>query len=147
LGKTELEYAHITQDITLNLAQKLSEENPEMMFCYVSGQGTDINSKLMWARVKGRTEQVLTQLSFRKVVLFRPGYIQPLRGITSATVWYNLIYKVTAPFYPALKNLFSNAITNTTNVGLAMINCLLVDDHPNIMSNKDINKLAISEAK
>lgn len=147
LGKTKKEYTSITRDITLKLAKKLSSENPGMIFCYVSGQGTDINSKLMWARVKGLTEQQLTGFPFRKVVLFRPGYIQPLRNIRSSTKWANLFYKAASPFYPLLKTAFASSVTNTTNVGLAMINCLLVDDHPKIMGNPDINKLATQEIK
>ncbi|GJM28495.1 MAG: epimerase [Cyclobacteriaceae bacterium] len=144
LGKSEQEYTRITHDITLNLARKLSGENPEMLFCYVSGQGTNANSKTMWARVKGVTEQELQQLPFKKVVLFRPGFIQPRRGIRSATGWYNLIYKISTPFYPLLKRLSGNAITNTTNVGLAMINCLLVENHPMLLDNREINRLANS---
>jgi uncharacterized protein YbjT (DUF2867 family) len=145
LGKTEEDYTRVTHDITIDLAARLSRQNPDMVFCYVSGQGTNINGKAMWARVKGRTEKELTQLPFKKVVLFRPGYIQPLRGIRSSTGWYDTIYKVTGPLYPVLKKWFPNTVTNTTSVGKAMINCLRTDSHPQILTNADINKLA--EAK
>jgi len=143
LGKTEKEYTGVTYGITMDLAGRLSRQNPDMVFCYVSGQGTDINGRAMWARVKGRTEKELTELPFKKVVLFRPGYIQPLRGIKSATGWYNAIYKISVPFYPILKRLFPNAITNTSSVGIAMINCLLTDAHPQVLTNADINKLTM----
>jgi uncharacterized protein YbjT (DUF2867 family) len=142
LGKTEEDYTRVTHDITIDLATRLSRQNPDMVFCYVSGQGTNINGKAMWARVKGRTEKELTQLPFKKVVLFRPGYIQPLRGIRSSTGWYDTIYKVTGPLYPVLKKWFPNTVTNTTSVGIAMINCLFTDTHPQILTNADINQLA-----
>jgi uncharacterized protein YbjT (DUF2867 family) len=142
LGKTEEEYTAVTYHVSMNLARMLLAKNSAMIFCYVSGQGTDIKGSMMWARVKGRTEKELTELPFKKVVLFRPGFIQPLRGIQSSTGWYNTIYKVTKPIYPALKNLFPNAITNTDAVGRAMINCLKTDAHPQILDNRDINKLA-----
>ena len=89
LGKNEEEYAAVTYHISMNLAHMLLAKNSAMIFCYVSGQGTDINGSMMWARVKGRTEKELTELPFKKVVLFRPGFIQPLRGIQSSTGWYN----------------------------------------------------------
>ena len=142
LGKSEQEYTKITYQVTMDLANMLLAKNPQMIFCYVSGQGTDIDGSMMWARVKGRTEKELTELSFKKVLLFRPGFIQPLRGIQSSTGWYNGMYKLTKPIYPALKYLFPNAITNTEAVGRAMINCLETDAHPQILENRDINKLA-----
>ena len=142
LGKSEAEYKAITYDITLDLGNRLLTQNPNMIFCYVSGQGTNADSKTMWSRVKGKTEQDLKALGFRKVVLFRPGFIQPLKGITSSTGWYDLIYKVVGPLYPITRRLFPNGMTNTTSLGIAMINCLLVDTHPQILENKEINELA-----
>lgn len=142
LGKSEQEYTRVTYDITLKLARLLSGINHEMVFCYVSGAGTNIESNSMWARVKGRTEQDLLKLPFKKVVLFRPGYIQPLRGIRSSTGWYNAVYRITSPIYPVIKSLFPNSVTNTSKIGLAMINCLTHDNHPQILDNQNINKLA-----
>ncbi len=142
VGKSEEQYTAITYQISMDLATMLLTENPYMILCYVSGQGTDKDGSMMWARVKGRTEQELSELSFKKVVLFRPGFIQPLRGIQSSTSWYNTIYKLTKPIYPTLRSLFPNAITNTEAVGKAMINCLKTDAHPQIMDNQHINKLA-----
>ena len=142
VGKSEEQYTRITHDITLNLARSLSEANPDSIFCYVSGAGTDINGRAMWARVKGRTERDLKNLPFKKVVWFRPGFIQPLRGIKSATGWYNAIYAVLRPITPLFKAISPSAITNTTQVGQAMIACLENNDHPEILENKDINVLA-----
>jgi uncharacterized protein YbjT (DUF2867 family) len=142
IGKTEEEYTKVTYDIPISLAKLLYPINPDMVFCYVSGAGTDPNGSSMWARVKGKTEKDLQELPFRKVVLFRPGFIQPLRGIKSATGWYNAIYTILSPFYGLIKTLGSNHITNTTNIGMAMNNCIRNDDHPNFLANKDINSLA-----
>ena len=142
IGKTEEEYTKVTYDIPISLAKLLLPINPDMVFCYVSGAGTDPNGNSMWARVKGKTEKDLQELPFRKVVLFRPGFIQPMRGIKSATGWYNAIYTILSPFYGLIKTLGSNHITNTTNIGMAMNNCIRNDDHPSFLANKDINSLA-----
>ena len=66
--------------------------SPGMTFVYVSGQGTDSTGKgrFMWARVKGETEKALLALPF-KAVMFRPGFIQPLHGITSRTGLYRAL--------------------------------------------------------
>ena len=96
LGKTEAEYSRITYDLTLNVAQQLVRANSAMTFIYVSGAGTDSSEKgrMMWARVKGRTENALLRAGFKAAYMFRPGLIIPLNGIRSATGWYNTAYAV-----------------------------------------------------
>ena len=61
VGKKEHEYRRITYDITIAAASVLAEGNPGMVFEYVSGSGTDSTERgrLMWARVKGATENAL----------------------------------------------------------------------------------------
>ncbi len=97
-GMSEERYRRVTYDLTLGVARILADRNPGSAFVYVSGQGTDSTEKgrAMWARVKGATENALLRLPLR-VYLFRPGYIQPLHGITSRTRWYRLMYVVTTP--------------------------------------------------
>jgi len=60
VGMKEEEYRHITYDTTLHFAKALNP-NPQMSFIYVSGGGTDTTEKgrMMWARVKGKTENDL----------------------------------------------------------------------------------------
>src|SRR5256885_7286145 len=92
-GTAEDRYRRVTYDLTVGVARILAERNPDSAFVYVSGQGTDSSEKgrSMWARVKGATENALLRLPLR-AYLFRPGYIQPLHGITSRTRWYRLMY-------------------------------------------------------
>src|SRR5215216_5283317 len=58
VGMEEADYHHITYDITLHFAQTLAHLNPGMVFTFVSGLYTDGTEKgaVMWARVKGKTE-------------------------------------------------------------------------------------------
>ncbi len=82
VGMKEADYKRLTYDLTLHAAQLLARLNPDMMFCYVSGAGTDSTAqgRSMWARVKGATENALLQLPFRKAYMFRPGFLKPTEG-------------------------------------------------------------------
>jgi hypothetical protein len=141
VGKTEEEYSRLTYDITLAAGRTLAALNPGMTFCYVSGQGTDSseNGRVMWARVKGRTENALLALPLEAYML-RPGYIQPLGGIKSKTRVYRVFYEVMAPLYPILRRLTPNLVTTNEMVGRAMIE-LAIHGYPSrILEVRDINK-------
>ena len=92
-------YRHLTYDLTMAAAQTLARFNPGMVFTYVTGRGTDSTEQgsLMWARVKGKTENDLLKLPFKAAYMFRPAGIQPLHGVRSKTGWINAVYAVTAP--------------------------------------------------
>jgi len=136
VGKKEDEYTRITYDLTINFANTLLNLNPDITFCYVSGSGTDSTEKgrSMWARVKGKTENDLLKLSFKDAYMFRPGYIQPTKGLKNA---YKA-YKVFAPFYPVIKLLFSKYATTLKEIGSAMINVTLYGSDKKILECRDI---------
>lgn len=141
-GLKENQYTKITYDLTLNVAKTVSALNKEMTFCYISGAGTDSSEqgKTMWARVKGKTENALLSLPFKKAYMFRPGFIQPMNGIRSKTKLYNKLYAVFSPLYFMLKH-FDSFVTNTETFGKAMILTTLKGYEKNILENKDINKI------
>jgi len=143
IGQSEASYTKTTYDLTLNFAETFIDQNVKSIFCYVSGTGTDSSEKgrTMWARVKGKTENRLLEMPFKRAYMFRPGYIQPLRGIKSKTQWYALLYLIFKPIYLILKH-FPSTATNTTNMGLAMINSLEGKYAKSILENKEINELA-----
>ncbi len=144
LGLSKEEYFHLTYELTVNFAETLVKINPDMTFCYVSGEGTDTReeSRTNWANVKGKTENKLLAMPFKKVYLFRPGFIQPLKGIKSRTKLYNAIYVVFYPLMPIMKALFPKSITTTVKVGKAMINVVRTGYEPIYLHNKEINELA-----
>jgi len=143
-GMTEPEYHRVTYELTLAAAKALLARNPDMTFCYVSGEGTDASEqgRSMWARVKGKTENALLGLGFRHAHMFRPGYIQPLDGIKSKTRSYRIMYAVMSPLYPVWKTLFPKHVTTTRNVGMAMIRVALGAHEVPVLANPDINALA-----
>jgi uncharacterized protein YbjT (DUF2867 family) len=101
-GMNEDAYRRITYDLTIAVAGTLARLNPAMTFIYVSGMSTDSTERgrMMWARVKGKTENDLLRMPFRAAYMFRPGYIQPLHGIKTKTKWYAAFYAVMGPLYP-----------------------------------------------
>jgi uncharacterized protein YbjT (DUF2867 family) len=149
VGMNEEAYRRLTFDLTVSVARTLAKLNPTMTFIYVSGAGTDSTERgrLMWARVKGRTENTLLKIPFKTVFLFRPAYIQPLHGIRTKTAWYGAIYAVVKPFYPLLKTLFPNYVTTTECVGRAMLN-VTKRGFPNpVLENRDINVMCAKDSK
>ena len=139
-GLNEEQYRKITYDYTLTLAKTLYDLNPELTFNYVSGAGTDSTEKgrMMWARVKGKTENDLLHLGFKQAFMFRPGAIIPLRGIKSKTKSYQFMYDYFMWLLKAIKAIAPNSIVNTSQVGLAMINSLLLGYNESILTPKDM---------
>jgi len=145
VGLSEGQYHHLTYDVTLAAATALASASAgRLTFCYVSGEGTDSTEHggTMWARVKGTTENALLRLPFKAAFMFRPGYIQPLRGIRSKTRWYQALYDVIGPFYPIVRRLFPKYVTTTTNIGRAMIHVAVSGWSRHILSSGDINQLS-----
>jgi len=140
VGKKEDEYRRITYDLTLNFANTLLKLNPDLTFCYVSGVGTDSTEKgrIMWARVKGKTENDLLKLPFKDAYMFRPGFIKPTVGLKNA---YKS-YKFFTPFYPIFRKLFPKYVVTLEEVGLAMINVTLFDPDKKVLECKDIAQMA-----
>ena len=122
LRKTELEYRLLTYNLTLAAATTLARLNPDMAFLYVSGTGTDSTEqgRVMWARVKGATENALLRL-FPKAVMIRPGYIQPMHGVKSPSKGTRRAYAIVGTIYPLLRALFPRSVTNTEELARAMI--------------------------
>jgi uncharacterized protein YbjT (DUF2867 family) len=143
VGLSEERYRHITYDFTLAAARTLSKLNPAMVFIYVTGRGTDSTAQgqLMWARVKGETENELLKLPFKAAYMFRPAAIQPLHGIKSKTVWYQAIYAVAAPLFGLLKRVAPKYITTTERIGRAMIKVARDGYTKAVLESDDINQV------
>jgi uncharacterized protein YbjT (DUF2867 family) len=142
-GMSEPDYTRVTLDLTLAAAHALSRLCPQMTFIYVSGAGTDGSAKgrVMWARVKGRTENALLALPFRAAYMFRPAFIQPLHGIKSKTPAYRALYAVTGPAYKVWKALFPKYLTTTEHVGRAMIRVARDGAPAKVLENADIERI------
>jgi len=140
VGKNEEEYNRITFDITKALADILVKVNSDMTFTYVSGAGTDSTEKgkSMWARVKGRTENYILHLGFKKAYMFRPALILPTKGLKNTLT----LYKVFALLTPLVKLLFPKYVCTLREVGLAMINAAIIGYEKKALEVGDIKTLA-----
>jgi uncharacterized protein YbjT (DUF2867 family) len=143
VGMSEERYRHLTYDLTLAAATTLARLNPGMVFVYVTGRGTDSSEqgRLMWARVKGKTENDLLKLPFKAAYMFRPAAIQPLHGIRSKTAWYQAVYVAAAPLLTLLHRVAPTYVTTTEQVGRAMIK-VARDGYPKpVLESEDINRV------
>lgn len=144
VGMSEAEYKRVTYDLTLKVAQTLERANPNMTFVYVSGGGTDATERgrVMWARVKGATENALLAMPFTRAYMLRPGFIRPLHGVASKTRWYRALYALLGPVYPLLARAFPDQVTTTQELGVAMLQLLKGGFSDRVLENRDIVGLA-----
>ena len=141
IGMDAEHYRHLTYDLTMAAARTLARLNPGMVFTYVTGRGTDSTEQgsLMWARVKGKTENDLLKLPFKAAYMFRPAGIQPLHGVRSKTGWINAVYAVTAPLLAVMVRATPHYMTTSERLGRAMIK-VARDGYPKpILESEDIN--------
>lgn len=140
VGLSETEYTRLTHTLTLHFASALIAQNPGMVFCYISGAGTDSTEKgrSSWARIKGRTENDLMKLPFKKAFLFRPGFIEPGPGLKNTLRSYKYLFWL----IPIFRRLAPNWICTLKEIGLAMIHAVLKGYYKNVLEVSDIKKLA-----
>ena len=143
LGMTEEQYTRVNYDLTMSVARTLVRTSPGLTFIYVSGAGTDSSERgrMMWARVKGRTENALLSLPFKAAYMFRPGAVIPLHGIRSTTRWYNAVYLGLRPLYPLLSRLAPTMITTTEQLGRAMLAVARNGYPAHVLEMVDINRV------
>lgn len=143
-GMSEDDYRRVTYDLSLSVAATLARLNPAMTFIYVSGAGTDSSEhgRMMWARIKGKTENALLAMPFKAAYMFRPGYIQPMHGVRTKTKWFGTAYAIMAPLYPLLRRLFPRYVTTTEQLGRAMISVAKTSATKRVLESNDINAIS-----
>ena len=140
VGVTKEEFYKGTYILTLNFATTLVNRNRDMVFCYISGTGTDSTEKgrMAWARVKGKTENDLMKLPFKKVYNFRPGIIQPTPGLKNTLRLYTYL----GWLIPVMRMFGSKSIVKLKELGEAMINAAATGYEKQIIEVRDILALA-----
>jgi hypothetical protein len=135
----------VTYGLTMAAAETLCRLNPQMTFIYVSGAGTDSSGRgrIMWARVKGKTENALLRLPFKAAYMFRPGAIEPLHGARSKTRAYQIVYALIGPILPLLRGAFPNSILTTEQIGLAMLSVAKRGAPKPVLESKDIRAVLV----
>jgi uncharacterized protein YbjT (DUF2867 family) len=142
-GKSEVQYSRFNYDLPVYVSSFLVRLNPNMVLTYVSGLGTDSSEKgpVMWARVKGKTENALMAMPFKAVYIFRLGGLIPKHGEVSRTGWYRHLYAAAKPFAPIFEKFFASYVTTTEKLGLAMLHAAKFGKEKKIVENKEIAQL------
>ena len=138
VGVKEPEFHKVTYELTMHFATTLSKLNPEMTFCYISGKGTNENGKMMWQRVKGKTESDLLKLPFRQAYNFRPGVIKPTKGLKNVLS----LYKWMGWMLPIINTISPGSVVTLKQIGDAMINVTRRGYEKKILEVKDIISLS-----
>lgn len=140
VGVKEAKYVDQTYKLTLQFADTYIAVNPGSVFCYISGAGTDSTGtgKVMWARVKGQTENALLKMPFKKVYNFRPGFLKPTPGLKNTLG----LYKYLGWIFPVFKKLMPQYFSTLKQLGNAMINAVLLGYEKNVLEVPDIIALS-----
>jgi len=139
VGMSKTEYEKLTYDLTLGVARTMAAQNPELVFCYVSGAGTDSSEKSRqhWARVKGKTENDLLKV-FKNAYMFRPGFLSTSPELKNTKSYY----KYFAWLEPVLKPFFGNYMSSLAELGKGMINAMKKGSPKPVLEVKDFKNLA-----
>ncbi|MDO5605826.1 MAG: hypothetical protein Q4G25_11775 [Paracoccus sp. (in: a-proteobacteria)] len=135
-------YRVITYDYAVAAARALLAANPDARFLYISGAGTDANSRTLWRRVKGETENALMAMPFRGAFMLRPGFIQPMDGVTSRTPSYRLLYKVIAPLLGPLRRIAPGAAITSADLARAMLLLGREGAGKQVLNTRQLNDIA-----
>ncbi|GAB3988183.1 epimerase [Spirosoma daeguense] len=137
VGTNEADYTRITYDTTLNVAETLLTLNPGIIFNFVSGSHTDSTEtgRVMWARIKGKTENALMRLPFKGEYNFRPGAMAAFSGQKNAKRGYKLVIKLISLFAP-------KRVLTLQEIAWAMINATQKGAPKNVLEISDIRELA-----
>jgi hypothetical protein len=140
VGISEEQYYNLTYNLTMNFAELLAGQNPDMTFCYISGAGTDSSEKgrMNWARVKGKTENDLMKLPFKKCFAIRPGFMLPSKDAKNIHGYY-LFYRL---LFPPLRLLFPKFVSTISEVAISMINVVIKGYDKSVLEVTDLVELA-----
>ncbi len=142
-GMSEAAYERVTYGITMAAARTLARLNPGMTFVFVSGAGTDSTGRgrVMWARIKGKTENALLLLPFRAAYMFRPGLIEPVHGVKSKTGVYRWIYVLAKPLLPLARWAFPAQVLTTEEIGRGMLGVARNGAPKRVLESRDIRAI------
>jgi hypothetical protein len=146
VGMSEADYKRVTYDVALAAAQAVLEKNPGLTFVFVSGANTDSTERgrVMWARVKGATENALLRMPFKTAYMFRPGYIQPMHANDSAALWIRAVYAVVGSLYPFVERIAPSYVTTTEQLRRAMLEVAKHGAPKQVLECADMRRLVSS---
>jgi len=142
-GMNEADYTRLTFDLTLGWARLLAKINPGLTFIYVSGAGT--GGKVMWAQIKGRTENALFEL-FPSAYMIRLGALYATHGEVSKTRWTRIAYAIVGPLLPLVRKIAPGSVITTEELGQAMIRVAQKGAKKRVLENRDVRAIAVGNS-
>lgn len=145
-GMSEADYTRTTFDLTKSVLETLLPLNENLAVVFVSGRGTDSSerSSIMWARVKGRAENLLRSMPFKSVTIVRLAGLVPAAGGSSSTPLYRALYGVASVVLPLLHRMLPNQVTTPAILGRAFIRAAQGRAPKQILESADIHALGAS---
>lgn len=142
---SDAELRTITVDYTIELARVFYASSPDAAFSFLSGSGADQSgqSRLAFARYKGRAEKALLAAGFPRVYLFRPAYIYPVEARREP----NFSYRLLRAIYPVFRVLFPNQVIRADDLGRAMVGVAVSEvgkSRSLVLENRDIRAMVES---
>ncbi len=134
------EYEKITCSYQKALTDILEETSPKATFVLFGAAGADPSekSRILFARVKGKAENLLNSTKFHEKYIFRPGYIHPT-GKRKPPGWS---YKIGLPVFAILFKLFPSIGISDKDLAAAMIKVGLYPKfHSRVFENSQIREL------
>lgn len=143
VGKEE--YVRITYDFTLAGAAAFKAANPQLVFCFLSGGGADSKerSRILFARVKGRTENALDRMGFARLHHFRPAYIRPAPDQPKKGFSDGLLDRLS----PMLQVIAPNSLVPARDLAVAMLEVAKRGSPHRILDNREIRRIAKAAAR
>ncbi|MEP6563339.1 MAG: NAD(P)H-binding protein [Nakamurella sp.] len=138
----EADYRRVTKDFALAAARVIAAAAPHLVFLYISGMGTDSSEtgRVMWARVKGETENALLAMPFQAYAV-RPGFIQAVGGVRSKTPLYAALYRISGWLYPVVRKVAPNYAIRSDELAAAMIEVAKRRPANRILESTDLRAL------
>ena len=140
---TESEYHRITYDFTMAAARAAVAANPKMTFVFLSGQGADSTetSRILFARVKGKTENALKSVGFKSLIIARPVGIIPTTPKPKPWPWYEYVM---FPLYPVVKLVLPWLVISSADLANAMMNLVPGSDGVRVVENRELRRVGRS---
>ena len=134
------QYERITYTLTMAASVVLAKLNPNITITYVSGAGTDgaAQSKSLWMRVKGKTEQALLALPIKQSVMFRPLVVQAMNGEVAKNGLYQVAFLLAKPVLSIARRLMPKHIVTTEQMGRAMLSVAKRGSDKRVLESADI---------
>ena len=134
----EDEYIRITYDYAVTAAQAMLNANPRITFLFLSGMGADSQekSRALFARIKGKAENNLKRLPFKKLYIARPGGIIPVHKKKNPALFERFLI----PLMPIINFVAPSTMISSVDLAKAMLDVVKNGSDRIVLENMALKK-------